>query len=84
MTAAIAISALGALVWAAERRLFQMIVHTNESTYLILAIASLVRAIPYAPLYIAFYLIANPNNPFTAATHDALPEESYPPEAAQP
>jgi len=65
IAAAIAISALGIAASAAERNLFQLIVRTDLATYLTSLIASLVRAIPYIPLYIAFYLIANPDNPFT-------------------
>lgn len=75
MTAAIAISILGAIVWATERSLFQRIVHTDLNTYLILAVASLLRAIPYVPLYVAFYLIANPDSPiaFASSSPDLFP-----------
>ena len=63
MTAAVAISALSIALFAIERYLFQEIHRTDQSTYLIEAISSVLRAIPYVPLYIAFYLIANPDTP---------------------
>jgi hypothetical protein len=83
MTATVVISALGVAVFAAERNLFQLIVRTDQNTYLASLIASLLRAIPYVPLYIAFYLIANPNCPFLA-TPDSIEPLPSPPQSPPP
>jgi hypothetical protein len=72
MTAAVAISALGIALFAIERNLFQVIHRTDQSTYLISAVSSLARAIPYVPLYIALYLIANPDTPLIATPETPL------------
>jgi hypothetical protein len=74
ITATIAISALGIAASAAVRNLFQVIVRTDQNTYLTSVVSSLVRAIPLVPLYIALYLIANPNNPL-ATLSSTYPEE---------
>jgi hypothetical protein len=61
--AAVAVSALGVAAWAAQRSLFlHLIFHTDRNNYLASLVASLVRAVPYAPLYIVLYLIANPTD----------------------
>jgi hypothetical protein len=76
--AAVAISAIGVAVSAAERNLFQVIARTDQNVYLTSIVASLVRAIPYVPLYVAFYLIANPDTPLAIAPKDRLPDDLLP------
>ena len=68
MSAAVAISALGVLSFAAQQSLFQLIFRTDLHVYLIGTISSLFIATPYVPLYIAFYLIANPDSPIIASS----------------
>jgi hypothetical protein len=83
MIAAVAISALGFAVWTAQHSLFQVIVRTNQNTYLANIVGSLVKAIPYAPLYIALYLIANPDSLLIADPEAPLDRPS-PPQSPQP
>jgi hypothetical protein len=78
ITATVAISALGLAVWTAQRSLFQLIVRTDQNTYLTGIVASFVRAIPYVPLYIAFYLIANPDTRLPDAPESDYEERTEP------
>jgi hypothetical protein len=88
-TAAIVISALAIAISAIEQNVFNLqgIAHSDQTLYWINTFASLVRAIPFAPLYIAFYLIATPDSPL-ALTPESLhpipsPSQS-PPESTSP
>jgi hypothetical protein len=78
MTASVGISVLGLAAWTAQRSFFQLIVRTDQNTYLTSIAASLVKAIPYVPLYIAFYLIANPDSPLVTTPEAPLDLPSLP------
>jgi hypothetical protein len=86
-TVAVTISALGVAVSTAEQNLFQVIAHTGQAMYLTNLVGSLLRAIPFVPLYIAVYLIANPDTPFIVTPEAPLdlptPPQS-PPESTSP
>jgi hypothetical protein len=86
MTAAVAISALGLVAFAAQQGAFELVFRTGPHLYLVRAMSSLLIAIPYVPLYIAFYLIANPDSPLAATPQfpDATPSppQSPPPSTA--
>jgi predicted tellurium resistance membrane protein TerC len=86
VTAAIAISALALVAFAAEQGVFELVFGTGPRLYLAHALTSLITAVPYVPLYIAFSLIANPERPLVAIpeTQLALPSlpQSPPPSSA--
>jgi hypothetical protein len=71
---AVAMSALSFLVAMLEAPLFQLLPPSSSLVlYPIGTITSLITALPYVPLYIAFYLITTPDNPFAA-----IPDSSHP------
>jgi hypothetical protein len=62
--AAVAFIVLGILTSTVEFILLQQLSPaSNLVVYAVRTITSLITAIPYVPLYIAFYLIANPDSP---------------------